>query len=295
MSDHAPKTGKADRLAPGILRVLAPNPSPMTYHGTNSYIVGERQVTVIDPGPDNSEHLAALVSAIGGRPVQHIIVTHSHLDHSPLAGPLSTATGTPVSAFGPSGAGRSAVMQQLGDIGGGEGIDPAFRPDILLPDGAEIDVDGAPMRVQHTPGHLGNHICLAWRSAMFTGDHIMGWASTLISPPDGDLTDFMASCERMLPTDAQAFYPGHGGVVDEPELTVRNLIAHRKTREYQILEKLTAVKTAADLATEIYTDTPTALLPAATRNVLAHLIDLTTRGLVSPVGQLRQNAGFKKL
>lgn len=284
--DFDPPIGVAEDLAPQICRIVAPNPSPMTYRGTNTYLVGTTDIAVIDPGPDMPAHQQAILAALTpDQTITHIIVTHAHLDHSPLAKPLSDATGAPIYAFGPAHAGRSAVMDALaatGLVGGGEGIDDTFAPDITVADGDEITGTDWSLRVLHTPGHIGNHISLALGRACFTADHVMGWATSLVSPPDGDLTDFMASCRKLQAEQWDSFYPGHGAPVDEPNARLDWLVSHREGREAQILAALTpGPATARSLAEEIYKDTPPALLPAATRNVLAHLIDLYGRGEVT--------------
>ncbi|MFT6674369.1 MAG: glyoxylase-like metal-dependent hydrolase (beta-lactamase superfamily II) [Sulfitobacter sp.] len=292
-----PPIGKAETLEPGLRRILAPNPSPMTYRGTNTYVLGSTALAVIDPGPADDSHLQAILDAVApDQHISHIIVTHSHLDHSPLARPLAQACGAPVLAFGGARAGRSAIMQKLaatGMMGGGEGIDSGFTPDICLQDGAEINGDGWTLEALHTPGHIGNHLSLAWGDACFTADHVMGWASSLVSPPDGDLTDFMASCARLAERDWRVFYPGHGAAVSAPRDRLDWLISHRHSRESSILAHLqTAPADAASLAARIYQDTPPALLGAATRNVLAHLIDLMGKSKVSPIGDLHAEAQF---
>ncbi|MBI1418193.1 MAG: MBL fold metallo-hydrolase [Limimaricola sp.] len=290
------ETGRPVELGPRVVRVLAPNPSPMTYHGTNSYLLGQEALAVIDPGPDDARHLDALLRAIGGRPVSHVFVTHSHLDHSPLAGPLARAVGAPVLAFGDWTAGRRPVMERLaaeGLVGGGEGVDTAFRPDVALADGAVVETGAGPVRVLHTPGHLGNHVCLGWDDVVFTGDHVMGWASSLVSPPDGDLTAFMESCDRLAHMPARTFYPGHGDPVREPAARLDWLIGHRRAREAQVLAALQqGPAPLPDLTTRVYADIDPALHPAAARNLLAHLIDLYERGLVTARPQLSQRAIF---
>ncbi|WP_264213341.1 MBL fold metallo-hydrolase [Leisingera thetidis] len=296
--DFNPQPGPAEELEPGLRRILAPNPSPMTYRGTNTYVIGTSGLAVIDPGPDSAAHLAAILAAVQpGQLITHIIVTHSHLDHSPLSRALSTATGAPVYAFGGPEAGRSGVMSRLavrGLAGGGEGIDTAFVPEITVSDGEIVHGNGWQMEVIHTPGHLGNHIALAWGDACFTADHVMGWASSLVSPPDGDLTDFMASCRRLRQRSWRVFYPGHGAPVGDPAGRLDWLIAHRESREAAILEALArAPATARTLAEQIYTDTPPALLKAAERNVFAHLVDLTGRSLAAPQGPLSASAVFE--
>ena len=292
----SPVAGVPLMLAPDLVLVLAPNPSPMTYLGTNSYILGTDDVAIIDPGPDDPAHMSALRAAINGRRVTHILVTHSHLDHSPLAGPLSRETGAPVHAFGDSRAGRSTIMKQLaqdGLTGGGEGIDTGFTPDITLQDGEMIDVAGKPLTALHTPGHIGNHLCFLWGDAVFSGDHVMGWATSLVSPPDGDLTDFMQSCARLQHVAASAYYPGHGAPVADPKARLAWLIAHRREREAQIIAALSAgPANVADLTQKIYTDVATLLLPAAQRNVFAHLIDLAGQGKVIADPVLGVDAAF---
>ena len=298
--DFDPPIGVAETLEPGLRRIVAPNPSPMTYRGTNTYLLGTRQIAVIDPGPESTPHLEAILAALKpDQSISHIIVTHSHLDHSPLARPLANRTGAPVLAFGGAHAGRSEVMKTLaqrGLMGGGEGIDAGFAPDQTLADGAQITGDGWTLEALHTPGHIGNHLCLAWGDACFVADHVMGWASSLVSPPDGDLTDFMASCARLLARDWRVFYPGHGAQIDAPAARLAWLVAHRTSREVEILTALQdGPADAVTLAERIYTQTPPALLGAATRNVLAHLVDLVGKSQVQPVGELKADASFERL
>ncbi len=298
--DFNPPAGVAMALAPGLRRILAPNPSPMTYRGTNTYLVGTGDLAVIDPGPNIPSHLEAILAAVEpGQRISHIIVTHTHIDHSPLARALAERTGAPVLAFGDAQAGRSAVMTQLardGMAGGGEGIDVDFVPDQTLVDGQIVTGNGWSLEVIHTPGHLGNHIALAWGAACFTADHVMGWASSLVSPPDGDLTDFMASCQRLRARSWEVFHPGHGAPVTDPAARLDWLIAHRTAREAAILDVLAqGDATASELASAIYTETPPELLGAATRNVFAHLVDLAGKSRVSPNGPLHAAARFSRL
>lgn len=297
--DFNPRPGQAVTLSAGLRRVLAPNPSPMTYRGTNTYLVGERDIAAIDPGPLSEAHLAAILGALeSGQRISHILVTHTHLDHSPLAAPLSQKTGAPILAFGGPDAGRSEVMTQLardGLSGGGEGIDKEFRPDTQLSDGEFVHGDDWTLEVIHTPGHLGNHIALAWGDICFTADHVMGWASSLVSPPDGDLTDFMAACHKLRERDWSVFHAGHGAPITDPDARLEWLIKHRLGREAQILTALEDREaTVKDLTRRVYTDTPDALLPAAERNVFAHLIDLTNRSLVSADPKLSVTAKFRR-
>lgn len=292
-----PQPGVAHKLQSGVRMVLCDNPSPMTYWGTNTFLLGTDEIAVIDPGPDSNAHLQAILRAAGDVPITKIIVTHAHLDHSPLAAPLSQATGAPVLAFGGATDGRSAMMQALassGPIGGAEGLDTAFQPDIHVADGDTIAFDGDHLEVIHTPGHLGCHISLAWQDICFTGDHVMGWASSLVSPPDGDLTDFMASSARLLQTPWSRLYPAHGAAIHDPLDRLTWLINHRKSREAEILKQLgTNPASAEALAKAIYTDIDVALLGAATRNVLAHLVDLYGKGIVKPQQEFDSKSIFQ--
>lgn len=294
--DHAPRYGQPEEVAPGVQRLIAPNPSPMTYWGTNTFILGDDAVAVIDPGPADDAHLAALMATIADRIVSHILVTHSHLDHSPLAQPLARLTGAPVCAFGPSDAGRSAVMQSLaetGTVGGGEGIDKDFAPDVFLVDGTEINVAGRRLTAHHTPGHIGNHMSFEWDGGLFCGDHVMGWASSLVSPPDGDLGQFLASCQKLQRLEAAVFYPAHGDAIDTPAARLDWLLQHRHGRSQQIMTLLAGGPMDANaLTAAMYQDTPKALWPAAARNVFAHLIHLHELGDVRPDGPIHPNAVF---
>ncbi len=292
-----PVPGLVERLEPGIRRILAPNPSPMTNDGTNTYLVGQGRVAVIDPGPALRAHHDAILAALEpGESISHIFVTHSHLDHSRLAKPLSKATGAAILAFGDSSSGRSEVMEKLaraGLTGGGEGVDHGFRPHERLADGTAVDADGWKLTAIRTPGHFGNHLCFAIGDAVFTGDHVMGWASTMISPPDGDLTAYMASTERLAIRGDRVFYPGHGLPVTEPKARARSLLDHRRSREAAILERLDRHgHTVAELADDIYRDIPPALTAAARRNVLAHLIDLRERDLAVAEGPLSTDTRY---
>lgn len=296
--EFTPTAGQPYKLAADLALVLAPNPSPMTYLGTNTYLVGDQSLAIIDPGPDDPAHLAAVMTAIDGRKVSHILLTHSHLDHSPLAGPLARLTGAPVLGFGDSRAGRSRIMAQLaaqGLAGGGEGVDHSFQPDHCLQDGATVAGNWGSMTALHTPGHMGNHLCFLWGNAVFTGDHVMGWASSLVSPPDGDLGDFMRSCARLSDHKAAVFYPAHGAPVTDPAARLDWLVTHRRGREAQILQALQAKPaTAAQITRLIYEDLTAGLMGAAERNVFAHLVDLHERGKVCATPHLSAGAIFAR-
>ncbi len=287
----------AEVVADGIRRVLAPNPSPLTYQGTNSYILGRGQVAVIDPGPAIPGHLQALLAGLKrGETVVAILVTHAHLDHSSLARPLAQATGAPIHAAGRATEGRSATMQALavsGLAGGGEGLDLGFAPDERVADGTLIEGPDWRVQVVATPGHLGTHLAFAHGDTLFSGDHVMGWATTLVSPPDGDMGHYMASLDRLSKHSHRLYLPGHGPAITDPQARLAELTAHRRNREAAILAALTNMpQSAASLAHLIYTDIPPALLPAATRNVLAHLIDLAGRGHAGCDAPLSADSGF---
>lgn len=283
-------------MAPGVRRILAPNPSPMTHWGTNTYLVGDGDLAVIDPGPDDSAHLDAILRAVGDASVCAVLVTHAHRDHSALAPRLAAAVGAPTLAFGPPDAGRSDIMARLaaeGLTGGGEGVDLGFLPDGTLSDGARMAVGGRAVEALHTPGHFAGHLSFVWGDLIFTGDLVMGWASTLISPPDGDLTAFLASCTSLKARGARQFLPGHGAPIEDPTARVDWLIDHRAGRTAQVLAMLAAGHhRIPDLTARIYTDTAPALIPAAERNVFAHLIALCEEGRVAAHPSLSATATY---
>lgn len=301
MTSEAPLPGTVATLEPGVRRLLAPNPSPMTYWGTNTHLLGEGKVTVLDPGPANPAHMRAILAALApGERVANILVSHAHKDHSPLARPLAEVTRAPVLAFGRATAGRSDVMAELaarGLVGGGEGVDTDFAPDEILSDGDRIPLGGGAMlEVLHTPGHMAAHLSFALGDAVFTGDHVMGWASTMISPPDGDLTAFLTACARLAARHDRVYYPAHGAPVADPAARLAWLVAHRAERDVQILDALSdGPQTIPALTRAIYTDTPPPLLPAAERNVFAHLIDQVGRRRVRASPHLAPTATFEKI
>ncbi|WP_290688443.1 MULTISPECIES: MBL fold metallo-hydrolase [unclassified Haematobacter] len=297
MDDFNPTAGAPETLAPGLRRIVAPNPSAMTYRGTNTYLLGEGRVTLVDPGPDDERHLAAILEALRpGERIERILVTHSHVDHSALAARLAAEVSAPVTAFGDSAAGRSETMEGLVAAGmsdGGEGADPTFAPDEELADGAEILAGGQPLRALHTPGHFGNHLSFLWGGFVLSGDQVMGWATSIVSPPDGDMGAYMASLDRLMPQAEAVFLPGHGAPVTDAAARIGWLRDHRRMRERQIRAALEAGEsTARSIAATIYTDTPAPLMHAAERNVLAHLIDLAERGVARPEGAIRPDTAF---
>ncbi len=294
MPDIAPP---ALRLTDRVIRVRAQNPSRMTGSGTNTYLVGQSDLYIIDPGPDLDDHFHAILNAIPPlASVRGILVTHPHIDHTALVPKLSAHLQVPVYGYGPAGTGRSATMTaltHLGLSGGGEGTDTAFRADITLRHGDRLPCDGTEIIIHHTPGHMGEHLCFEFAGDLFSGDHVMGWSSSLISPPEGDMGCYMASLNALAQRSWSRFYPGHGEAIEQPNTTVQELRAHRLQREAEILSCLAHKPgTAATLVSTIYTDLAPALHSAAARNVLAHLIDLHRRNVIGSDDPINQNAIF---
>lgn len=274
-----PSYGSAVPVAENVLRVTVNNPGPFTFHGTNSYIVGSQTLAVIDPGPEDSAHFETLMAAIAGRPVSHIFVSHTHRDHSPLAARLKAATGAVTVAEGPHRAARPLRIGELNPLDASADID--FTPDLHLSDDEIVHGDGWSIRGVFTPGHAANHMSFALEGTgvLFSADHIMAWATTIVAPPDGSMSDYIASLHKLLARDDRIYFPGHGGPVKKPLPFLRGLKAHRKMRERAILERLRAGdRTIPDLVAAIYRDTNPALHGAAGLSVLAHLEDLTSRG-----------------
>jgi glyoxylase-like metal-dependent hydrolase (beta-lactamase superfamily II) len=280
-----PAYGQGVTAAPDVQRVTAKNPSPFTFHGTNSYIIGRDTLAVIDPGPDDEAHFQTLLEVIANRPVSHIFVSHTHRDHSPLAARLKEHTGAPVLAEGPH---RPARPLRIGEINPLDAsADTAFVPDIALPDDALIEGDGWAIRTVLTPGHTANHAAFALEGTgiLFSADHVMAWATSIVAPPDGAMADYMASLDRLIARGDRLLLPGHGGPVTAPRSFMRGLKTHRKMRERAILERIRGGdRTIPDMVKAIYRDTDPRLHGAAGLSVLAHLEDLVARGLVSTEG-----------
>ena len=264
-----PRHGEAVPVAPSVLRVTANNPGPFTFHGTNSYVVGDRTLAVIDPGPDDPAHLAALLKAVAGRPVSHVFVSHTHRDHSSLARKLAEATGAEVLAEGPHRAARPLHLGEINPLDASGDLD--FVPDRRLADGEVVKGNGWALRTVLTPGHAANHA--------------MAGSTSSVAPPDGAMADYMASLDRLLARSDTLHLPGHGGPVREPKPFVRGLMAHRKLREASILDRLAkGDRTIADIVASIYRDTDPRLHSAAALSVFAHLEDLCGRGHVTTDG-----------
>ena len=269
-------------LAPGIARVLAHNPSAFTYFGTQTYLVGEREVAVIDPGPDLPEHIEALVAALAGRELVAIMCTHTHRDHSPAARPLAEATGAPIIGCAP------LALETVGPRADAA-FDGEYAPDRVLEDGEAVEVDGRAIVAVATPGHTSNHLCFAdaTSGALFTGDHVMGWSTTVVVPPDGDMAEYMRSLEKLRGRDDGIYYPAHGPPVTNPQQYVRSLIGHRMQRERQILKLVTEQpRPIPDIVANAYPGLDPRLTIAAGGSVLAHLVELERRGLVECEGDI---------
>lgn len=281
-----PPHGTVEQVALGVRRVIAPNPSPFTLWGTNSFIVGAGDVAVIDPGPDLPEHVAALIAATAGERVTAIIVTHSHRDHSPAARELSRATGAPI-------LGGPPILFDPNAPKADAGFDADYRPDRVLADGQQVTGEGWTLEAVATPGHTSNHLCfaLAGTGILFSGDHVMGWATTVVIPPDGDMGAYMASLDRLLARDDARYLPAHGPAVESPKRLVRGQLGHRKHREGQILRLLRDGATdVPSLVERMYVGLDERLIGAAGLSVRAHLNDLDRRGRVQAMGDRWQVA-----
>lgn len=274
-------TGKIEHVGSGVRRLLAANPSSFTYSGTQTYLVGSGEVAVIDPGPDLPDHVDAIMSATRGERITAILCSHTHRDHSPASRPLADASGAPIIGCAP-----------LAIEDDGPRADAAFdfdyRPDRVLADGERLDGDGWSLTAVATPGHTSNHLCfaMAGEDILFTGDHVMGWSTTVIAPPDGNMTDYMESLDLLLGRPDRTYLPAHGPAVDRPHSHVRALIVHRRMRERQILARIEAGEgLIATMVESLYRDVDPSLHRAAGRSVLAHLVDLERRGLVRVEGE----------
>lgn len=274
------RTGLAQELHPLVRRVLAPNPSAFTYTGTQTYLVGHGEVAVIDPGPDLDTHIQAILDATAGERIVAILCTHTHRDHSPATRPLKAATGAPIIGCAP------LALEDDGPRADAA-FDVDYAPDRVLGDGERVEGVGWTIEAVATPGHTSNHLCFALleAKALFTGDHVMGWSTTVISPPDGDMADYMVSLDKLMARDDEVYFPAHGDQVEKPQRFVRGLAGHRKQREGQILRLLGEEGRAIPAMVEkMYVGVDPRLHGAAGRSVLAHLIDLESRGVVARAG-----------
>ncbi|MBY5855556.1 MBL fold metallo-hydrolase [Rhizobium ruizarguesonis] len=280
-----PAYGQAVPVVSGVERVTVNNPGPFTFFGTNSYIVGSSSVAVIDPGPEDEAHFQALMAAFGGRAVTHIVVSHTHRDHSPLARRLQAATGAVTVGQGPH---RPARPLREGEINPfSESSDLSFVPDIALSDGETLSGDGWALSAVLTPGHTANHAAFALegRDILFSGDHVMAWSTSIVAPPDGSMADYMESLDRLIAREDRLLLPGHGGPVTEPSTFLKALKAHRLRREQAVLARVQAGdQRIAEMVKVIYRDTDPKLHGAAALSVLAHIEDLLERGEIAADG-----------
>jgi len=276
-------TGKVEQLEPLVARVLASNASPFTFTGTQTYLVGNAQgVAVIDPGPDDAPHLDALENAIGDAPVIAIMCTHTHRDHSPAAAPLAARTGAPVIGCAPLVIESDAPRVDAP-------FDKDYAPDKVLADGDKVSGPGWTLTAITTPGHTSNHVCFALEEtgAMFTGDHVMGWSTSVVVPPDGDMADYMASLQKLYDREDRIYYPAHGPAVERPKQLVRGMVGHRRQREKQIMRLIEEqARSIAGLVPVMYKGVDERLWPAAAQSVHAHLIDLEKRGKITLAGDI---------
>jgi len=263
-----------DQLEPGVARLLAHNPSAFTYFGTQTYLVGGNELAIVDPGPDLPEHLDAIERAISGRRVVAIMCTHTHRDHSPAARPLADRTGAPIIGCAP------LALETAGPRADAS-FDRDYAPDRVLSDGEALEVDDESIIAVATPGHTSNHLCFAYRGALFSGDHVMGWSTTVVFPPDGDMAAYMQSLDKLRQREERVYYPAHGPAVTNPQQYVRHLMGHRMQREKQILRLVSEnARSIPDIVANAYPGLDPRLVTAAGGSVLAHLLDLERRGLV---------------
>jgi glyoxylase-like metal-dependent hydrolase (beta-lactamase superfamily II) len=277
--------GRVEQVMPGVRRLLVDNPGPFTFKGTLTYIVGTGSVAVIDPGPIDEAHLAALLDAVRGETVTHILVTHTHRDHSPGAARLKAATGAKTYAEGPHRAARPLNVGEAPPLDSSGDRD--FRPDVALADGETVSGPGWAIEAVTTPGHTANHMAFALKETpvLFSGDHVMAWSTPVVAPPDGAMSDYMASLEKLTRRSETLYFPGHGGAVRDAPRFVRQYIHHRRAREAAILAQLASGEADIPaLVNAIYVGLDPRLTKAAGLSVLAHLEDLTARGLVATNG-----------
>ena len=279
MTAQRPDT--VETIEPLVRRMLAPNPSAFTFTGTQTYLVGTGEVAVIDPGPDLPEHVDAILAATAGERIAAIVCTHTHRDHSPAAALLKAATGAEIVGCAP------LVLDDDGPRADAA-FDTGYAPDRIIGDGERIAGEGWTIEAVATPGHTSNHLCYALpeSGALFTGDHVMGWSTSVVSPPDGDMADYMASLARLMERDDRVYYPAHGEPVRKPRQLVRGMIGHRRQREGQIMRLLgERAQPIPDMVARMYAGIDARLHGAAGRSVLAHLIDLETRGIAARDGE----------
>jgi len=280
--------GEPKNVTPLIRRIVANNPGPFTFHGTGTYVLGKGKVAIVDPGPASSEHVAALLNAVRNETVTHILITHTHIDHSPATAAIKKATGATTYGFGPHPTGPEGMAEESGDHD--------FRPDVAVKDGDVISGHGWTVDALHTPGHISNHLCFGVREekTLFSGDHVMGWSTSVISPPDGDMKSYMDSLRKLLPRDDRLFIPTHGAEIRDPQNFVKAYMAHREDRERQIMTCLReGMDTIPVMVKKMYAAVDPRLHGAAARSVLAHMIHMIETGRVISDGPPGVSARYK--
>lgn len=283
--DFSPTAESCVALSPLVRRIVCGNSGPFTFTGTCSYVVGRGRVAILDPGPARPEHVRAILDAVSGETVSHIVVTHTHMDHSPAARLIRAETGAPIVGCGPHRAARALAAGELNTMEGSGDHD--HHPDHEMGEGEEVSGPGWTLEAVPTPGHTANHLAFALpeEGALFSGDHVMGWSTTIVGPPDGSMSAFMASLERLRGRQDAIYWPGHGGPVRDPNRFVRALIHHRRAREISILNRLRAGdRRIAEIVPAIYLGLKPELTRAAGLSVFAHLEDLVGRGVVATDG-----------
>jgi len=291
MDDFLPLYGEIEIISPNIRRITANNPAPFTYKGTGTYIIGHGNVAVIDPGPNMPAHINAILDGLKGETITHIFVTHNHKDHSPAARPLSELCGAKIYA-------ADVENQQYSNDKLEEGIDKSFIPDVILMDGDKIKGNNWTIEAVHTPGHLSNHYCFAYKQekTLFTGDHVMGWSTSIVSPPDGDMQDYMDSLEKLLNRDEGIYYPTHGWPIKKPAQFVKQLLGHRLRREKEIVRAVgSGAQTIEEIVIKIYVSIDKKLYPAAARTIYAHLIRLVNIDKVACDGAPSETSFYKPI
>lgn len=292
--EFAPRHGEAVELSDAVRRITARNPSPFTFHGTNTYLVGRSEVAVIDPGPEDEGHVSDILAAAGRAPVAAILVSHTHRDHSPAARLLKALTGAPIVGCAPHRAARPLLEGEINPLDASS--DSAHSPDRLMKDGDTIVADGLSLTAIETPGHTANHLCFALDegNVLFSADHVMAWSTSIVAPPDGSMCDYMASLDKLMERDDRIYYPGHGGPVTEPRRYLRGLKAHRHQREAAILRRLAAGdRYIPEMVEKIYASTDKRLHKAAALSVLAQMEALVEEGKVMANGPVALGAQYR--
>ncbi len=294
--DFDPQHGHAVAVSPKVRRITCNNPGAFTFTGTGSYIVGHGDVAIIDPGPDDDAHLASLIEAVKNETVSHIIITHTHRDHSPLAARLKEITGATTYGYGPHGAGARSRAIVAGDVQLDASGDMDFHPDVTIADGDVIEGRDWTLEAVFTPGHCANHMAfsLAEENALFCGDHVMAWSTSVIAPPDGNMADYFASLRRLMARSEEVYWPGHGPEKRDPLPFVRAFMTHRKMREEAIFNRLKQGDRAIlEVVRAVYADVDPRLHPAAAMSTLAHVEHLIEQGRVATDGGLTLSAEYR--